>query len=144
MEAVVDESTTQILTLIRDDVKSTASEVTQLGKRVAVLSQIAHDQQQDVRDLKTHVGQIAQDTTTCAARLGWPALTKRVSSVEELSKATDLRTPLNGVSLRLGLSGSTARKWLPWIILVALAGADGVAQLAGGQSILSMIFGGKP
>jgi len=136
------ESTTQILNIIRADVKEIGGEVRKQGNQLAGVAVTQKVQYHEIKELKDRVEVLNTEHMKCPAPGELAELKKRVSIVSELAKQPKRNTPPKGTQFSVDVRAPKEwmSKWLPWIILTALLGSEGIARLAG-TGILKLIAG---
>lgn len=119
--AVVDESTTQILTIIRDDVKEMRRDVKVQGQQIASISRTQEIQQDNLTTLRLKVDEVMSAHLDCPTPREIGDLKKRLSDVAELAKKPSRYTPRDGFKIQVE-TGGVWKKLLPYIILALLGG----------------------
>lgn len=136
------ESTTQILNIIRSDVKDIGKDVQKQGNQLAGVAVTQKVQFNEIKDLKDRVEGLNTAHMQCPSPGELHELKKRVSLVSDLVKSPKRSTPLKGTQFSVDVRAPKEwmSKWLPWIILTAILGSEGIARLAG-TGILKLIAG---
>ena len=119
------ESTTQILTIIRDDVKEIRGDVKVQGQQIASISRTQEVQHENLSTLRFKVDEVVKARAECPTPAELYSLKKRLSDVTELAKRPPKFTP-NGLRISVSANGFW-KKFLPWIILAALGGTGWAA-----------------
>ena len=119
------ESTTQILSIIRDDVKEIRGDVKTQGQQIARISNTQEVQQDNLATLRFRVDEVMKAHLDCPTPNEVQDLRKRLSDVAELTKRPSKLTP-NGLRISVSADGFW-KKLLPWVILAAIGGTGWVA-----------------
>ena len=128
---MADESTTQILTIIRDDVKEIRGDVKSQGHQIARIERTQEVQQENLSTLRFEVDQVMKAHLDCPTPKEVQDLKKRISDVKELSKRDSAwRTPADGVKIFIQ-TGGIWKKLLPFLILAAIGGTGWATDFFG-------------
>jgi len=120
------ESTTQILTIIRDDVKEIRGDVKVQGQQIASISRTQEVQHENLSTLRFKVDEVVKARAECPTPAELYSLKKRLSDVTELAKRPPKFTP-NGLKISIAASGFWKRL-LPWLIAFAVGGAGAASH----------------
>jgi hypothetical protein len=125
---MTDDSTTQILTIIRDDVREVRRDVKAQGERLATIHQAQKAQHADLELVRNQVELVSTAHFQCTAPSELVAIKKRLSDVSQLAQKPLKVTPRDGFKIQVETQGFW-KKALPWIIGLAIGGAGAAMNI---------------